>query len=315
MLGMRAIWFYVRELWELFTSNRAKRFFERAFHWQYSSVVIPLLWGLGATLVGIATAENVSDGLFVLGRAMMLGAMVWGIGGWLTSRTLRGQNPRSWGRSRRRSADLGKAENIYHWTKWGVSAFILFLFIACYRLSEKMQLNKSLSSYEGVLYPANEPNPLDCLVNDKDELAVFMEDKFGVTASRLPLTVFHLIGDSHPIMKINRSSDGSIAIDLDIRSDDQKVVVQILKNHYHVNHNNVLMMSRQNDAHDLSSLSVTDQYGNEVLNIHYLNVHAFSVKARLSMNGHVIDTSKLPIRGGGCFSVVHGPEGAAAFAF
>ena len=131
---MREIWFYFRELWELLTSDRAKRFFECVFHWQYSSVVIPLLWGLGATLVGIATAENVSDSLFALGRAMMFAAMVWGIGGWLTSRTLRAQNPRSWGRSRRRSADLGKAENIYNWTRWGISAFILLLFIAFYRL-------------------------------------------------------------------------------------------------------------------------------------------------------------------------------------
>ena len=118
-----------------------------------------------------------------------------------------------------------------------------------------MQLNKSLSSYEGVLYPANQPNPLDCLLNHKDELAVFMENKFGVTTSRLPLTVFRLNGDPKPIMKINRSSDGSIAIDLDVRSDDQKVVVQILNNHYHVNHNNILMMSRQNDVHDEQPIS------------------------------------------------------------
>lgn len=305
----------LRKMWRfwriVYFRNRERRgrFISRGlhslFHWKYSSIIIPCLWPLGVAMVGLAVVDFVPDGIFLLGKLLFLAALIWSVGGWQTSRTLH----------RLKKRDPRSGQKAYQFAKWVISALIVLLFLSCLRITNTIQLNKSLASYEGVLYPSNKPDPLDCHLS-KDALAVFVGDGYAVTASRLPLTVFRITGnDPRPILIMNRRPDGSLSINLDIRSDDQKVVVSIVDNAYTVNHNNILKMSRKNDSRDQSSLSVTDQRGNEVLNLRYLNPHAFQIKARMSMDGHVLDTGSVQLLRNICLNVAHGPEGASAIAF
>jgi hypothetical protein len=283
------------------------------FQWKYSSVAIPALWPLGMAIVALATVDFVPDKFFLLSKVIFLLALIWSLGSWINSQALAKINPRSWSRAKRRSQDAATGKKRYLAVKWGVSGLLVLFFALCFGSADTIQLNKSLASYEGYLYPGNQPAPLKCDLG-KDDLAIYLGDDYGFTASRLPLTVFRGGAHLRPVIKIDRRNDGSISIDADIKSDDQRLIVSIVNNFYTINHNNILKMSRKNDAHDQSSLSVTDQYGNEVLFIHYLNSHAFQVKARLSIDGHVLDTSKLPLSGG-CINVLKGPEGAVAVSF
>jgi hypothetical protein len=74
----------------------------------------------------------------------------------------------------------------------------------------------------------------------------------------------------HPIITIEMDKAKHIAVNLDVLSEDRRVVARIKRNHFWVNPNNVLNKERP----DRSTLVVTDQFGKEVLNIRYLNPHS-----------------------------------------
>jgi hypothetical protein len=73
----------------------------------------------------------------------------------------------------------------------------------------------------------------------------------------------------YPIVTIEMDTHGRIAIDIDVRSKDHKIIARITRNQFVINTNNILSRSRP----DRSTLIIYDQDGNEVLNIRYVNPH------------------------------------------
>ena len=89
------------------------------------------------------------------------------------------------------------------------------------------------------------------------------------------------------LLSIERESDGSIFIPLEIRSPDGKIIVKMDEHGFDVNRNNILKMHRD----DRSSLVVVDEYGNEVLNARYMNRQAFRLTGLINYGGQ-----QLPIQ-------------------
>ena len=68
------------------------------------------------------------------------------------------------------------------------------------------------------------------------------------------------------VLTLTRQGNNAIAVNLDIRSGDGKVIVRMDRDGYVVNRNNILSIKKNK-----SSLTVLDLYGREVLGIEYLN--------------------------------------------
>jgi hypothetical protein len=64
-----------------------------------------------------------------------------------------------------------------------------------------------------------------------------------------------------------------LAVILDLRSDDGKIIARMDESGYVINRNNTLEIKKSK-----SNLTVVDIYGREVLDVKYLNPHAVSVR-------------------------------------
>lgn len=236
------------------------------------------------------------------------------MGWWLNTDFLRRRNPASWDRSQRRRQASPKGKSLFQLWKWGI--LLLIALCLAFSLIETglIKYNKEVSSLEGELFPASEPDPQPCVHQDEKYMVYFPEPNLAVTASRLPLTIFRSISDGKRVAWIDKKEDGSLALSIDIRSDDSKLIVRMEKNSYVVNHSNYLQIYRRNDARDRSTLSVTDQSGEEVLKVKFLNPHVFAISADMKVQGRELKTSKLKILNG-CLAIQKGPEGAGALDF
>jgi len=139
------------------------------------------------------------------------------------------------------------------------------------------QLAESLN---GRLVPASETTPENtCPAAQGDSVLLFLgeaADQNTVRVTHFPRTVV-AIQDVGPVITLDRATDGSIGVAMDIRSKDRRIVVRLNPNGFVVNKNNFLEVHK-----DKSSLVIVDEYGNEVLNAHYLNRQAFVLKGILT---------------------------------
>lgn len=276
--------------------------------------MIPCLYPLGWAMVALGDLEHASNGVFAAAYVMFLSAFVWSLVLWLTSDTLASKNPSTWNTHRKKRTDLSRAYRSYWIWKYGVAAVMAIIVLPTLNETSIIQYNKEMSSLEGTLYPANDPTPQPCFRPPGKYVFYFPESNFAIAADRLPLPLFVSRTTGKVLAQAEQLPDDSLGISMDIESDDKKIVVQMKGNEYVVNHNNYLQINRRNYAHDKSTLRVTDQTGKQVLSIHFLNPHAFSIAADLKLEGRELDTSKLNVRNG-CLKVEHGPEGASAVAF
>jgi hypothetical protein len=113
-----------------------------------------------------------------------------------------------------------------------------------------------------------------------------VSDRNTVLVTQFPRTVV-AIKDVGPAITLDRSDDGSISVEMDIRSKDRRIIARLDKNGFVVNRNNFLEMRK-----DKSNRVVTDEYGAEVLNAHYLNRNAFVLKGVLTYP----DRNPIPIK-------------------
>jgi hypothetical protein len=145
-------------------------------------------------------------------------------------------------------------------------------------------------SLDGKLVPAAEPTPQsNCPTPRGDSVLLFLaevSDRNTVLVTQFPRTVV-AIKDVGPAITLDRSDDGSISVEMDIRSKDRRIIARLDKNGFVVNRNNFLEMRK-----DKSNLVVTDEYGAEVLNAHYLNRNAFVLKGVLTYP----DRNPIPIK-------------------
>jgi len=97
---------------------------------------------------------------------------------------------------------------------------------------------------------------------------------------RFPHTVLGVGGYS--AVSVNRDSQGFIAVRLEIRSEDGRIIVLMADNGFVINQNNYLQMERPNK----STLAVMDQTGKQVIFARYLNPHVLVLEGEVSVPGH-----------------------------
>jgi hypothetical protein len=108
----------------------------------------------------------------------------------------------------------------------------------------------------------------------ENSLKVYL-GRIMVSYSIFPHNIFTVNG-KNPLI-LNRDESGRIALTMDILDKDGKVVVRFDNGHFTVNQNTRLDMKRP----DRNTLIVHDNYGNEVLNIRYLNKQSVAISALL----------------------------------
>ena len=105
--------------------------------------------------------------------------------------------------------------------------------------------------------------------------------KFEVFASVFPYTVLAVNGQKAIIL--NRDEQGRIAVSMEVRDKDDKVVALFENGHFVVNENNFL--KKGNERPDRSTLIVHDQWNHEVLNARYRNSSYLDISALLQYPG------------------------------
>jgi hypothetical protein len=139
------------------------------------------------------------------------------------------------------------------------------------------QLAESLN---GSLLPSNEPTPaIACRGSvPSDGVVLLLGDESrhnGAVVTAFPHVVLALERKDKtitPMVSLNRDPKGMLTVLLDIRSQDGRIIARMNEDGFVVNRNNYLEMKK-----DKSSLEIIDEYGNEVLKVHYINPHAISV--------------------------------------
>jgi hypothetical protein len=133
-------------------------------------------------------------------------------------------------------------------------------------------------SLNGQLIPANEKTPPNaCPPVPSDGAIVMVGDLKAQNASvfsKFPHTI--IVSERRgPVLVVDKTPSGSLALVLDLRSNDGKIIARIDKNGFVLNRNNYLEVKR-----DKSSLIIIDEYGTEVLNIRYINSRAIAVSGK-----------------------------------
>jgi hypothetical protein len=245
--------------------------------------------GIGAPLT---TTEK---RLFISAYIFFVLAALWTLGYWLTSDPLARRNPRNWNRNRRKQANLRSAAVVYHlWQLGGSLACLAGLILAIF-LTNFVWQAKELSQMEGVLVPANDPTPTNGCGTPPSDGVIFIygENGNGVVVRHFPHTIASV--ESHgkipectpscSILSVDRDAKtGLISVMMDVRSRDNKVIVKLDKDGFHVNPLNQFKLHRD----DPSSLSVRDQEDNQALDIRYVNKHALTVDGILHVHGQEI---------------------------
>jgi hypothetical protein len=253
------------------------------FHWKYSGVLIPFFWAMAIAMSGLGAANETFVWVFFPAYVLCACGFAWSLGYWLTSDwLLQG--------IQKKSQKAQASRQSYSIWKWGVSLAIVCIFVGSVVLVYEIQESAELSRFQGFLFPANDANPSNVCRPEGKELAVYI-GSLAVLAKEFPVSIITI--HRKPALILDRLDDGSLAISLDVRSEDGRLIVRIDKNRFIVNQNNFLSMSRRNR----STLIVTDQRGAEVLNVRFTNPHTLWIDAQLLSEGIIVSLHGLPISG------------------
>lgn len=146
----------------------------------------------------------------------------------------------------------------------------------------------------GLIVPGSGPTPkMECLSYDKvHHVADGMKDRplapgesvlltggSKFISDKFPVNVLAL--EDKPILVLDKSPSGSFSVTVDVHDKDGKLVARIVNNKFTVNTNRIFSMehSRKN------VLVVTDEYGDDVLTIDFVNPHVIRVNAQLYLPG------------------------------
>jgi hypothetical protein len=271
-------------------------------HWEYAGWVIAILWGSGLAMLSIAPSlEALHVGIEVVldvAYGCFVAAFVWSLAFWLTSDSLTKRNPANWSRQRRSRATWQDYRN-----------YLLFIAIRCIGIlvlfgsamwgTHTMKYQLELSRLGGTLYAANDPDMLTGPCAPKgDEVALYVGTN-AVQTNLFPLTIIRI--SKVPAVVLDRNSDGSMALTMDVRSDDGKLIARLDRGTFTVNPNNYFSMKRK----DRSSLLVVDQNGEEALNARYANPHFFLLSAQLHSGGRRVNLRQMGAVGN-CFVIPKG---------
>lgn len=214
---------------------------------------------------------------FGLAYGFTMVCCIYSIGCWLRSDQLKGK--------RSRSVVVFADGSPYdlptmRYRLWQIvpTCLLIAFFATSFFFIQRLALTKELGQSEDWLYPASETDP-PC--NSRyplpdDAIALYLGNSRLVAGK--DVTMWDVLDPQDrriatPILVVERDSRGGIALDLDVRSKDGKIVARIKRNYFVLNGNNILTKRRP----DRSTLIVTDQEGTEVLNVKYLNPHAINL--------------------------------------
>jgi hypothetical protein len=156
--------------------------------------------------------------------------------------------------------------------------------LACLAGIHTVKERYELESLHGWLIPANDPDPSPDICSGpftpQRPLRIHL-GKFEVFASAFPYTV--LAVNHQKAIILNRDKQGRIAVSMEIRDKDGKVVVLFENGFFAVNENNFL--KRGTERRDRNSLVVYDQWNREVLNVRYRNATYLDISALLQYPG------------------------------
>jgi hypothetical protein len=243
-------------------------------------------------MVGLGLNLDEFDLAFALAYWCLGTAAMWTLGTWLTSDTLRKIRTVSEGaQKRRKESNAGRTVVKYRVVKLTVSLVICLFASAAAWLTHTIELKHNLLKYAGVLLPATDatpPNSCHLLESDKGSLLLLLlGDGDAAMVYSLPHTAMviggtsWLVGGDTAAISLERAKSGSIAVDLDIKDAQGRIIVRMGKDGFQVNQHLILGMKRP----DRSTLIVSDEYGNEVLNARYINRRVFRLTGIIRLRG------------------------------
>ena len=166
--------------------------------------------------------------------------------------------------------------SMWEYRTWqvGVSLLWICFFFACSYGVYRVQMAKELEAIEDWLYPASDPDP-PCSTKfplPDNAIALYLGNSRLIAGKKVSMWSVINPQDRRietPLLVIEQDAD-RVALDLDVRGNDGKIIARIRRNYFLINQNNILTKRRP----DRNTLIVTDQEGTEVLNVRYLNPHA-----------------------------------------
>lgn len=222
---------------------------------------------------------------FTLAYICFIAAAFCGVGLWLTSAFLRRWEPKQVAKASKRKfkkdpVGQAKLARRNYWSlKYGMLAVIFVVLVAVLAWVYNRREEYELSLVYGILIPANDPLiHHSCGQVPQEALLIFLG---GITSytTEFPHTVIEVHGI--PRLVLDRKPDNSVAISVDILDSDGKIIVELDENRFTVNPHNYFKLVRK----DRSSLSVFDDYKNEVLTVRYLNERAIWMNGILRYPG------------------------------
>ena len=161
---------------------------------------------------------------------------------------------------------------------------------------------KIADSLNGALSPGNDPAPglaTRCGYATNDTVIIYGKGDRALITEAMPVTLVR--SQSRGILlTMSRLPNGNIALTGDVRGKDGKILVRLDSRGYVINHSGFLEVNK-----DQHSLLVTDDYGDEVLNLRYINPQVIRVSMPLMNTGRAQIT---------CFTVHHIQDGGSIFA-
>jgi hypothetical protein len=131
-------------------------------------------------------------------------------------------------------------------------------------------------SLNGRLLPANDPMPTtQCGPPSKDQYVVALNGG-GHMFTKFPHTI--LVYNGNKAVWLDKKQDGSIALYIDIRDQDGRILIRIDKDGFVVHPGSNLFARRP----DKNSLVIQNDFGVDVLSVRYANPQAFVVTGTLA---------------------------------
>lgn len=277
----------------------------RFFHWQHSGVLIPFFFAGSGTIIGIALAvpAGASAALFHLADLFMFLGGLWSAGYWWTSDFLNKKMPATGEQRNPRKANSAKRSmtRFNRW-RWGVLSAIGLTVWLCLAGIGKLALDKELESLSGRMFPGSDPTPPNPCPErlSEDVLVIFGDNASAV--DHFPHTILEV--RDQPVLALDRDQSGMLVLLLEVRSQDNRIIVRLDRDGFTVNPNNYLKMIRP----DRNSLIVIDQEGREVINAKYVNPRTFQIDGAVTVPSKGLVPLRLPDTSRACLAHTAGAD-------
>jgi hypothetical protein len=210
--------------------------------------------------------------VIALGYVFFLAAGLNSVGCWLASNHLR-------------TAKKTLNRKRYRREKWGLAVLIAAMCVACEYAVYEINYGIELRRLEGILEPACERIPLPFCnfghIPDGVIALQFGDGSRGVVGG-LPTMIFASSQYGNILGLFKPPGQDYIALYMDILGRDGKIIARFDETgRFIVSPGHTLSMERK----DKSSLEITDEFGDEVLNVHYANRQLIKISGVIRLPG------------------------------